>query len=59
MGTNIAQIVIIVEPVYILLVRIKLSLFLPERKAPIIIPITEDANIAFTTNGLSTPKLPT
>lgn len=37
--------------------RILLKLFLPDRAAPIIIPMTEDANIALTTSGLSTPKL--
>ena len=35
----------------------KFRLFLPDKKAPIIIPNTEEANIAFTMSGLSTPKL--
>ena len=36
--------------------RIKFRLFLPDKKAPIIIPTTEEASIAFTISGLSTPK---
>ena len=57
MGIKIEQTVIIMEPVEILLIRMKFRLFLQDKKAPIIIPNTEEANIAFTMSGLSTPKL--